>query len=48
MHNRVNKLISISTSLNNLTAKLVDLDVKIKTAPINLKKFTDVVDNQVL
>ena len=36
----------MSTSLNNLKPKLVNLDVRIsKTVPVDLKKFTDVVKN---
>ena len=43
------KLTSVSTSLNNLKTKAYDLDVgKIKTAPVDLKKSNDVVDNKVL
>ena len=45
----INKLASVSTSLNNLKTKAYDLDVgKIKTAPVDLKKSNDVVDNKVL
>ena len=42
------KLVNDPTSLNNLKTKVNDLDVaKIKTAPIDLKKLSNVVDNQV-
>ena len=44
----VNKLVNVSTSLNNLKTKIDDLDVgKLKTVPIDLKKLSDVVDNVV-
>ena len=37
------------TSLNNLKTKVNDLDVgKLKTTPVNLKKLSDVVDNEVV
>ena len=45
----INKLINVLTSLNNLKTKVDDLDVgKLKTAPEDLKKLIDVVDNEVL
>ena len=37
------------TSLNSLKAKVDDLDVsKLKNVPVDLKKLSDVVDNQVV
>ena len=45
----INKLAHIATSLNNLNTKVDDLDVgKWKTAPVDLKKLIDVVDNEVI
>ena len=45
----INKLVNVSTSLNNLKTKVDDLDVgKLKTVPIDLKKLSDVVDNEVI
>ena len=45
----INKLVNISTSLNNLKTKLDNLDVgKLKTVPVDLKKLSDVVDNEVV
>ena len=45
----INKLINVSTSLNKLSTKEDDLGVdKFKTVPADLKKLTDVVDNQVV
>ena len=47
LHN--NKLINISTSLNNLKRKVDGLDVaKLKTVPVDLKKLSDVVDNEII
>ena len=47
LHN--NKLINISTSLNILKRKVDGLDVaKLKTVPVDLKKLSDVVDNEVV
>ena len=55
----INKLTSVPTSLNNLKTKVDDLDIgglktapdlnigKLKTAPVDLKKLSDVVDNEV-
>ena len=35
--------------MNNLETKVHDLDVgKLKTVPVNLKKLSDVVDNEVV
>ena len=40
----INKLVNVSTSLNNLKTKVGDLDDgKLKTAPIDLKKISAVV-----
>ena len=56
----INKLTSVPTSLNNLKTKVDDLDIgelktapdlnigKLKTAPVDLKKLSDVVDNEVV
>ena len=45
----INKLVYVSTSLNNSKARVDDLDVgTLKTVPINLKELSDVVDNQVV
>ena len=45
----INKLVNVSTSLNNLKTKIADLDVsKLKAVPINLKKLSDIVDNNVV
>ena len=44
----INKLVNVQTSLNNLKTKVEDLDAgKVKTAPIDLKRLSDVVDNKV-
>ena len=41
-------MVNVSTSLNNLITKEDDLDFgKLKTAPVDLKKLSDVVDNEV-
>ena len=45
----INKLISAPTSFNNLKAKVDDLDVgKLKTPPADVKKLSDVVENEVV
>ena len=45
----INKLVNVWTSLNNLKTKGDDLDVgKLKTVPADLKKVSDVVDNEVV
>ena len=45
----INKLTNVPTILNNFKTKVDDLDVsKLKTVPVNLKKLSDVVDNEVL
>ena len=44
----INKLVHFPTSLNNLKTKLNDLDVgKLKTVPVDLKKLSDIIDNEV-
>ena len=43
----INKLINVSTSLNDLKTKVDDLDIrKSKTTPLDLKKVSDAVDNE--
>ena len=45
----INNVINIPTSLNNLITKIGDLDIgKLKTVPLDLKKFSDVVDNELV
>ena len=45
----INKLTNIPTTLNNLKAKKDNSDVgKLKTAFVDLKKLSDVVDNEVV
>ena len=45
----IDKLVNFSTSLNNLKTKVDNLDLgKLKTFPVDLKKFTDIVDNKVV
>ena len=45
----INKLVNVPTSLNNLKINADDLDVgKFKTAPVGLKKLSDVVDNELV
>ena len=42
------KLVNVPTSLNNSKLKIDDLDVcKLKAVPVNLKKLSDVTDNEV-
>ena len=42
-------MVNVPTSLNNLKTKVDDLDVgKLKTFPEDLKKLSDVVDNEVV
>ena len=44
-----NKLINVRTSPNNLKTKVNDLDFgKMKTVPVDLKKLSDVIDNEVV
>ena len=45
----INKLINVSTSLNNFKTKVDHLDVgKLEIIPIDLKKLNDVVNNEVV
>ena len=45
----INKLVNVRTILNNLERKVDDLDVgKLKTVPVDLKKLSDVVNNEVV
>ena len=45
----INILVNVLTSLNNLKTKVDDLDVaKLKTVPVDLKKLSDVIDNEVV
>ena len=45
----MNKVNNVPTILNNLKAKVNDLDVgKLKTVPVDIKKLSDVVDNEVV
>ena len=45
----ISKLINILTSLNKLKTKADDLDVgKLKTVPVDLKKLSNGVDNEVV
>ena len=40
---------NVQSGLNSLKSKLDDLDVrKLKTVPVNLKKLSDIVDNDVV
>ena len=42
-------MVNVSTGLNNFFKKVNDLDVdRLKTVPIDLKKLSDVVDNEVV
>ena len=42
-------MVNVPTSLNNLKTKLDDIDVgKLKPVPVDLKKLSDVVDNEVV
>ena len=44
----INNLVNVSTSFNNVKAKVDDLDFgELKTLPINLKQLSDVVDKQI-
>ena len=45
----MDKLVNVPTSLNNLKTKGDDLGVgKLKTVPVDLKKLSDIVDNEVV
>ena len=42
-------MVNVPSSLNNLKTKVNDLDVgKLRTVPIDLKKLSDLVDNEVV
>ena len=44
-----NKLVTVLTSLNNIKIKVDDLDVgRLKTVIVDLKKLSDVVDNEIV
>ena len=42
-----NKLVNVTTSLNNLKIKADDLKLELKTIPADLTKLNDLVDNEV-
>ena len=45
----INNLVNVPTSLNNLKTKVDDLGaIKWKTVPVDLRKLSDVVDNEVV
>ena len=45
----INKLDDVPASFNNVKTKVEDIDVgKLKTVPIDLKKLSDVVTNEVI
>ena len=45
----INSLVNVPNSLNNSKTKVNDLDVgKMKTVPVDLKKLSDVVANEVV
>ena len=45
----INKLINVPTSLNNLKTKVKDLDFgKLNTVPVDLKKLSNVADNEIV
>ena len=42
-------MVNVPSSLNNLKTKVNDLDVgKLRTVPMDLKKLSDLVDNEVV
>ena len=42
-------MVNVPTKLNNIKRKVDDLNVaKLKTVPVDLKKLSDVVDNEVV
>ena len=44
----INKLVNVSTSLNNLKTKVDDLDIgKLKSFLVDLKKISDIIDKKV-
>ena len=45
----IKKLVNVPTSLNNSKKRVDDLNFgKLKTAPVDLKKLSDTVDNEVV
>ena len=45
----INKLVNVPTSLNNSKKRVDDLNFgKLKTVPVDLKKLSDIVDNEVV
>ena len=45
----INRLVNVSTSLNNLKTKVDDLDVaKLKSDPVDFKTTSNIVDNEVV
>ena len=45
----IDKFINVRTSFNNLKTKVNGLDAgKLKTTPVDLKKLSDVVDNELV
>ena len=44
----LNELVYVPTSFNNFKTKVGDLDVKLKTIPVDLKKISDAVENEVV
>ena len=45
----INRLVNVSSKLNNLKTKVHNLDVeKLKNVPIDLKKLSDVIDHKVV
>ena len=45
----INKLVNVPTSLNNSKKRVDDLNFgKLKTVPVDLKKLSDTVDNEVV
>ena len=44
----INKLVNVPTGLNNLKIKMDDVDVNLKTVPIDLKYLSDVVSKEVV
>ena len=45
----INKLVNVPTSLDNLKTRIGDWDVdKLKIVPVDLKKLSDVVDNEIV
>ena len=45
----ISELVNVRTSLNNIKINVDDLDVfKLKTVTVDIKKWSDVVDNEVV